>query len=43
MEWVCKKWEGSMDWADLAVDRDRWRALVNGVKNLRVAEMQGIS
>jgi hypothetical protein len=24
-------WGGSMDWIDLAQDRDRWRALVNRV------------
>jgi hypothetical protein len=28
---------GSMDWIDMAQDSDRWRALVNAVKNLRVS------
>jgi hypothetical protein len=29
-------WEG-VDWIDMAQDRDRWRALVNAVMNLRVS------
>ena len=27
---------GGMDWIDLVHDEDKWRALVNAVKNLRV-------
>jgi hypothetical protein len=29
-------WDG-VDWNDLAQDRERWKALVNTVMNLRVA------
>jgi hypothetical protein len=29
-------WWGDVDWIGLAQDRNRWRALVNSVLNLRV-------
>ena len=34
---------GCEDWMDLALDRDRWRALVSTAMNIRVPKMRGIS
>jgi hypothetical protein len=37
LKYILKNWDGSMDWIDLAQDKDRWRAVVNAVMNLMVS------
>jgi len=34
LKWIFMKWNGGMDWIDLAQDGDRWRALANTVMKL---------
>jgi hypothetical protein len=29
LKYILKKWDGGMEWIDMAQDRDRWRNLVN--------------
>jgi hypothetical protein len=36
LKWIFERLDGGMDWISLAKDRNRWRALVNTVMNLRV-------
>jgi len=33
--------EWGMDWIDLAMDRDRWRVLVNAIMNLQIPQNAG--
>ena len=36
LKWIFRKWDGGMEWIDLAQDRGRWQGLVNVVMNFRV-------
>ena len=35
LRWIFKKWDGCVDWIELAQDRDRWWAILTAVMNLR--------
>jgi hypothetical protein len=37
LKWKFEKWDGGMNWIDLAQDKGRWRAVVNAVMNPVVA------
>jgi len=39
LKWIFRKWNGGMDWIDLAQDGDKWQALVNMVMNLWVPKI----
>jgi hypothetical protein len=41
LRWIFRKWDGGINWIDLAQDDDRWRALVNAVMNLRFPQNAG--
>jgi hypothetical protein len=36
LNWFFKRWDGGMNWIELAQNRGRWRAVVNVAMNLRV-------
>jgi hypothetical protein len=36
LKWICRNWDGGIDWLDMAQNRDRWWAVTNEVMNLQV-------
>jgi hypothetical protein len=43
LKWIFRKWDGGVDWIDVAENRDRWRAFVKTVMNLpRSASQEGL-
>ena len=36
LRWIFRKYNGGVDWIDMAQNMDRWQALVNAVMNFRV-------
>ena len=43
IKWIFMKWDGDMGWIDVAQNRDKWRALVNGVIKIWVRKIRGNS
>jgi hypothetical protein len=41
LKWILKKWNGSIDWIDLARYRDMFYALVNAIMNLQSSIKRG--
>ena len=41
VKWIFKKWAGGVDRFGLALDRDRWQALVNAIINLQSSVKHG--
>jgi hypothetical protein len=37
LKWNFVKWDGGMDWFDLAQDRDSWQAFLNAVMNTHIS------
>jgi hypothetical protein len=37
LKWIFETWDMGMSWINVARDRDKWRAVVIAVMNLRVA------
>jgi hypothetical protein len=43
LRWIFRKWDGGVDWIDLAQNRDKWRVFGSAVMNPRFHKIRGIS